>query len=57
MMRSLGKAAALDGQIDRLRRSAYLSSRGISPTGQFQLDLIFPNSMENRDDLRHIPND
>lgn len=57
MMRSLGKAAALDGQVDRLRRSAYLSNRGISPTGQFQLDLIFPDSMENRDDLRHIPND
>ena len=45
------------GQIDRMQRNAYLNSKGIKPTGQFQLDLIFPDTIGDREDLRHIPND
>ncbi|MCW8167084.1 TrfA family protein [Verminephrobacter aporrectodeae subsp. tuberculatae] len=45
------------GQIDKIQRSAYLSSKGIKPTAQLQLDLIFPDTMGDRDDMRHIPND
>jgi hypothetical protein len=45
------------GQIDRIQRAAYLKSRGIRPNEQFQLDLIFPETIGDREDLRHIPND
>ena len=45
------------GLIDRMQRNAYLNSKGIKPTGQFQLDLIFPDTIGDREDLRHIPND
>jgi hypothetical protein len=45
------------GQIDRMQRAAYLNSRGIKPNKQFQLDLIFPDTIGEREDLRHIPND
>ena len=43
-------------QMEQLQRRAYLSSKGLKPGSQFQLDLIFP-TMGGRDDLRHIPND
>lgn len=43
--------------VDGLQRNAYLNSKGINPKKQFQLDLIFPNMLADRDDLRHIPND
>jgi hypothetical protein len=43
-------------QIDKMQQSAYLNSKGIKPTEQFQLDLLFPN-IADRTDLRHIPND
>jgi hypothetical protein len=46
------------GQVDKMQRSAYLNSKGIKPTSQFQLDLIFPDTIGDRgDNLRHIPND
>ncbi|CAM5534500.1 Plasmid replication initiator protein TrfA [Alcaligenes phenolicus] len=45
------------GQIDKMQRSAYLNSKGIKPSAQFQLDLIFPDTIGDREDLRHIPND
>lgn len=45
------------GQIDKMQRSAYLNGKGIKPTAQFQLDLLFPDTIGNREDLRHIPND
>lgn len=45
------------GQIDQAQRSAYLNKKGIRPSAKFQLDLIFPEAMEARSDLRHIPND
>lgn len=45
------------GQLDKMQRSAYLNSKGIKPNSQFQLDLIFPDTIGERDDLRHIPND
>lgn len=45
------------GQIDKMQRNAYLNSKGIKPTAQFQLDLIFPATMGDREDMRHIPND
>jgi len=52
------KAASLtDGQLDKVQRSAYLNSKGIKPGEQFQLDLIFPVTIGEREDLRHIPND
>lgn len=44
-------------QFDKLQRKAYLNSKGIRPNSPFQLDLIFPKTMANREDLRHIPND
>lgn len=43
--------------IDRMRRNAYLKSKGITPSEQFHLDLIFPKEIGVRDDLRHIPNE
>lgn len=42
---------------DKTLQLAYLNSKGIKPTAQFQLDLIFPDTMGDREDLRHIPND
>lgn len=47
---------ALSKQVEKVQRSAYLHSKGISPTSPFQLTLLFPNIGE-RSDLRHIPND
>lgn len=44
-------------QLEKLQRKAYLSSKGINPNSQFQLDQIFPDTVGARDDLRHIPND
>ena len=45
------------GQLDKMQRSAYLNSKGIKPNSQFQLDLIFPGTIGEREDLRHIPDD
>jgi hypothetical protein len=47
----------VSGVIDQARRKAYLNDRGIPPSGQFQLDLLFPDTIGDRDGLRHIPND
>lgn len=44
-------------QIDNMQRKAFLNSKGINPNNQFQLDLIFPETIGKRSDLRHIPND
>lgn len=46
-----------DKGIERSRRNAFLSSKGIKPNAPFQLDLLFPDTIGVRDDLRHIPND
>lgn len=43
--------------IEETQRKAYLHSKGINPKEQFQLDLIFPGTIGEREDLRHIPND
>lgn len=43
------------GQVDKLQRNAYLSSKGLKPNSRFQLDLF--ECVAERDDLRHIPND
>lgn len=45
------------GQIDDIQRKFYLTRKGIDPNSQFQLDLLFPDTVGSRDDLRHIPND
>lgn len=45
------------GKIDKLQRQAYLNSKGIKQGAQFQLDLLFPGIVADRDDLRHMPND
>ncbi len=45
------------GQIDKMQRNAYLNSKGIKPNTQFQLDLIFPDTMGDCKNMRHIPND
>lgn len=45
------------GTVDKMHRHAYLQSKGIAPGEQFQLDLLFPGIVANREDLRHIPND
>jgi len=46
-----------EGQLNKVQRLAYLNSKGINPGEQFQLDLIFPVTIGDREDLRHIPND
>jgi hypothetical protein len=43
------------GQVDKIQRNAYLTSKGLKPNSQFQLDLF--ENVANREDLRHIPND
>lgn len=43
--------------LERSRRNAFLSSKGIKPNAPFQLDLLFPDTIGVRNDLRHIPND
>jgi len=43
------------GQVDKMQRNAYLNSKGIKPNSLCQLDLI--ESIAERNDLRHIPND
>jgi hypothetical protein len=43
--------------MDQVRRDAYLNSKGINPHAQFRLDLIFQDTIGEREDLRHIPND
>lgn len=43
--------------IEQAQRNAYLHSKNINPTEQFQLDLLFTDTLGKRDDLRHIPND
>lgn len=45
------------GRIEKMQRTAYLHSKGIKPVEPFQLDLIFPGTIGDRDDLRHLPND
>lgn len=45
------------GIVDKLQRNAYLHSKGINPSNQYQLALLFPEVLGARDDLRHIPND
>ena len=40
-----------------MQRAAYLNSRGIKQNGQFRLDILFPETIGEREDLRHIPND
>lgn len=45
------------GQVEKLQRKAYLKSKGIDPNSCFQLDLLFPETVGDRGDLRHIPND
>ena len=43
--------------LDAYQRSIYLRGKGINPSKQFQLDLIFPETIGQRSDLRHMPND
>lgn len=49
--------SAPNSRMEQLQRRAYLNSKGISPVSQLQLDLIFPKTIGERGDLRHIPND
>lgn len=42
-------------QIEKMRRSAYISGKGIDPKEAFQLDLLFPQVLPT--DTRVIPND
>ena len=44
-------------QVEQLQRRAYLNSKGLRPGSQFQLDLLFRDTIGDRADLRHIPND
>jgi hypothetical protein len=50
-------AADSGPRLENVQRRAYLHSKGIKPNDQFQLDLLFPDTIGKRDDLRHIPND
>ena len=51
------RETGFEDQIDKVRQNAYLNSKGLKPSTSFQLDLIFPDTMGSREDLRHIPND
>ncbi len=51
------REVAFEAQIDEARQRAYLNSKGLRPSACFQMDLLFPDTMGSRDDLRHIPND
>jgi hypothetical protein len=42
-------------KLEELQRKAYLSSKGIKPNAQFQLDVF--DIVANNNDLRHIPNE
>jgi hypothetical protein len=44
-------------QVDKLQRKAYLNGKGINPNQPFQLDLLFPDTVGEREDKRFIPND
>jgi hypothetical protein len=46
-----------DTQFDRAQRRGYLNNKGLKPGDQFQLNLIFPETIGQRYDLRHIPNE
>lgn len=52
----MAKISALEA-FDRLKTRAYLSERGLEPGSHHQLDLVFPERIGARGDLRHIPND
>jgi len=49
--------ALVPSQVDDIQRKCYLTKKGINPNSPFQLDLLFPETVGSRDDLRHIPND
>lgn len=44
-------------KIDSVRRRNYLVGKGIKSESSQQLDLLFPETIGFRSDLRHIPND
>ena len=50
-----GGKSITNEQIEKLRRVAYVSGKGIDPKESFQLDLLFPQVQP--DDTRVIPND
>lgn len=47
----------VEERVARIQRAAYLKSKGIQMRDQLQLNLMYPDVMDERDDLRHIPND
>lgn len=47
--------SSTESDIDQVRRNAYLYSKGIHPSDPFQLDILFPNTIN--DGQRVIPND
>lgn len=46
-----------EGIAEKAQRKHFLVNRNISPSAQYQLDLLYPDTIGNRNDLRHIPND
>lgn len=44
-------------QLEQIQGRAYLNSKGIKPSSEFQLNIIFPETIGEREDFRHIPND
>lgn len=52
-----GATQVLSPQLEQVHRRAYLNSKGISPGTQLQLNLLYPDQIGRRNDLRHIPND
>lgn len=55
MMQMTPLKSIQDGQLEKMQRKAYLSSKGINPNLPVQLDLVFPALAGN--DQRFIPND
>ncbi len=50
-------SSKLENHIAETQKKHYLTGKGITPSKPFQLDLIFPETLGRRGDLRHIPND
>lgn len=47
----------IKGRVEGAQRRKYLSEKGVVPSIEVQLDMIFPEAMKGREDKRHLPND
>lgn len=50
-------SSGITHKVEKAQRNAYLHKKGIKPGVEYQLSLLFPDTIGDRADLRHIPND